>query len=101
MHAFVTNMQITQEYSNLFSTGGGESLAQETKIPFLGESFLWKSISHCSIVLCHLSTGRIPLDPRLAMCLESGRDFSEQHANTAANAALTAVVKTLLSPIGP
>ena len=88
-----------QECSNLFSTGGGESLAQETKIPFLGKMLSIEVNSHCSIILCHPCTGRIPLDPRLAMCLESGRDFSEQHADTAVNAALTAVVQTLLKRI--
>ena len=30
------SVHVLQECSNLFSTGGGESLAQETNIPFLG-----------------------------------------------------------------
>ena len=29
---------VSQECSNIFSTGGGQSLADETKIPFLGKN---------------------------------------------------------------
>ncbi|CAI8049951.1 Cytosolic Fe-S cluster assembly factor NUBP2 [Geodia barretti] len=68
------------ECSNLFSTGGGESLAQETNIPFLG---------------------RVPLDPRLAACLETGLNFSETHRDTSASTALSNLVQSLIERTNP
>ena len=52
------------------------------------------------IVQCLTSTiGRVPLDPRLAKCLESGVNFTEEYADTDANAALTTVVQSLVTRI--
>lgn len=35
--AVIIIFDISQECSNVFSVGGGESLAEETKVPFLGK----------------------------------------------------------------
>ena len=42
------------ECTNIFSSGGGESLAQISKVPFLG---------------------RIPIEPRLTQTMETGTNF--------------------------
>lgn len=80
----------------MFSTGGGKSLAEETNIPFLGKKYLFLSsiprLCGCEMVVA----GRIPLDPRLAQCLESGLDYSEQNRDTPVNTALSSVVHSLI-----
>ena len=65
----------TQECSNVFSSGGGESLALECGVPFLG---------------------RVPLDPRLAQCLEEGRSFGSSYPGTPTQAAMENIVQRLL-----
>ena len=66
-----------QECSNLFSSGGGESLAQETGVPFLG---------------------RVPLDPRLAQSLEEGRSLRDVCPGTPTQIAVDSIIQTLLLP---
>ncbi|XP_038064234.1 cytosolic Fe-S cluster assembly factor NUBP2-like [Patiria miniata] len=63
------------ECSNVFSKGGGESLAKEFSIPFLG---------------C------IPLDPQLAKCLEEGKSFVDSFPSSPSAGAIQDIVKTLL-----
>jgi len=46
------------ECTNIFSSGGGKSLAELTKIPFIG---------------------KIPIDPSLTLCAEEGKDFVATH----------------------
>lgn len=64
------------ECTNVFSTGGGESFANEFKIPFLG---------------------RIPLDPRLTQCLEEGKSFVDTYRGTPTETAVASIVQNLLS----
>ena len=45
----------------LFKTGGGEQIANEMKIPFLG---------------------RIPLDPRMVICTDDGNPFVTTHPDS-------------------
>lgn len=66
-----------QECSNLFSSGGGESLAQEVGVPFLG---------------------RVPLDPRLAQSLEEGRSLRDVCPGTPTQTAVDSIVQKLLLP---
>ncbi|XP_071797886.1 cytosolic Fe-S cluster assembly factor NUBP2-like [Asterias amurensis] len=63
------------ECSNVFSKGGGESLAKQFSIPFLG---------------C------IPLDPQLTKCAEEGRSFIDAFPSSSSAGAIQDVVKTLL-----
>jgi len=62
------------ECSNIFSTGGGEALAKQLDLNFIG---------------------RIPLDPQLMACCESGNSFIEYCANSDSLSALKGYVKTL------
>ncbi|XP_064394317.1 cytosolic Fe-S cluster assembly factor NUBP2 homolog isoform X2 [Halichondria panicea] len=63
------------ECTNVFSTGGGESLAKLCSVPFLG---------------------RVPLDPRLTQCVEEGKSFAEVYHDTPAQKAMTDIVDKLL-----
>ncbi|CAE1267414.1 Cytosolic Fe-S cluster assembly factor cfd1,Cytosolic Fe-S cluster assembly factor NUBP2 homolog 1,Cytosolic Fe-S cluster assembly factor NBP35,Probable cytosolic Fe-S cluster assembly factor SJAG_02895,Cytosolic Fe-S cluster assembly factor nubp2,Cytosolic Fe-S cluster assembly factor NUBP1 homolog,Cytosolic Fe-S cluster assembly factor NUBP1,Cytosolic Fe-S cluster assembly factor NUBP2 homolog,Cytosolic Fe-S cluster assembly factor nubp1,Probable cytosolic Fe-S cluster assembly factor SPAC806.02c,Iron-su len=64
-----------KECSNVFSKGGGEALARELGIPFLG---------------C------VPLDQHLSMSLEEGKNFITEHSDSPAVMALTSVVDRLI-----
>ncbi len=61
---------------DLFKMGGGESLARETKVPFLG---------------------RIPLDPKIVDSGDSGIPFAGNDADAPSSALLKAIVGRLLS----
>lgn len=61
---------------DLFKVGGGETLARETNVPFLG---------------------RIPLDPTIVVSGDSGVPFAGSNVTGPSVAALKAVVKRLLS----
>jgi ATP-binding protein involved in chromosome partitioning len=62
---------------DLFKVGGGETLARETKVPFLG---------------------RIPFDPEIVTSGDSGTPFADDNVGGPSLAALNAVVKELTSP---
>ncbi|XP_077527976.1 cytosolic Fe-S cluster assembly factor NUBP2-like [Haemaphysalis longicornis] len=64
------------ECSNIFSSGGGEELAKMVDVPFLG---------------------RIPLEPRLAECMERGTNFVDQFADSAAALAFKDVVDKVVA----
>ncbi|KAL1480260.1 hypothetical protein MTO96_051179 [Rhipicephalus appendiculatus] len=64
------------ECSNIFSSGGGEELAKMVNVPFLG---------------------RIPLEPRLAECMEHGANFMDKFADSATAAAFKEVVLRVAS----
>jgi len=61
----------------LFKTGGGERLAEETGVPFLG---------------------RIPLVPRVVVSAASGQPFVSEFADSPAAAAFAAITKPILDP---
>ncbi|XP_077980122.1 cytosolic Fe-S cluster assembly factor NUBP2 homolog [Glandiceps talaboti] len=63
-----------QESTNVFSKGGGEALATETKVPFLG---------------C------IPLDPQLTRCIENGENFITAMPLSPTSQAVGEIVRTL------
>ncbi|XP_028904473.1 cytosolic Fe-S cluster assembly factor NUBP2 [Ornithorhynchus anatinus] len=63
------------ECTNLFSRGGGEGLALQAGVPFLG---------------C------VPLDPQLTQSLEEGQDFSQEFPKSPAFAALTSIAQRIL-----
>lgn len=62
------------ECSNLFSTGGGERLAEEHKLTFLG---------------------RIPIDPRLAVSLDSGVSFLQHFPTSTTYDAIKKIIGPL------
>ncbi|XP_075558306.1 NUBP iron-sulfur cluster assembly factor 2 isoform X2 [Dermacentor variabilis] len=64
------------ECNNVFSSGGGEELAKMVNVPFLG---------------------RIPLEPRLAECMEHGTNFMDKFADSATAAAFKEVVAKVAS----
>jgi len=66
-----------QEVSYVFSTGGGEAMAKDMEVPFLG---------------------RIPLDPELASCGETGQNFQDKFPQSPSLQALQNFVKTLTAP---
>lgn len=63
-----------QECTNIFSTGGGEALAKEVDAPFLG---------------------RIPIDPKLTACFDSGKNFIQAFPESGAHAAFTAAATSV------
>ena len=60
------------ECSLVFSQGGGEELAIQEKVPFLG---------------------RVPLDSELTRCLENGKSFVEAFPNSPTLDAIKGIVK--------
>ncbi|XP_076338332.1 NUBP iron-sulfur cluster assembly factor 2 isoform X2 [Tachypleus tridentatus] len=63
------------ECSNVFSKGGGEALAKQSDVPFLGS---------------------IPLDLQLSKCLEKGEDFMNHFEQSVASQAFSAVAALIL-----
>ena len=41
--------------------------------------------------------GQVPLDPRLTVCLESGKNFSDSYKGTATSEAMKKVMKQLIT----
>jgi Mrp family chromosome partitioning ATPase len=64
------------ECTNIFSRGGGEALAQELQLPFLG---------------------RIPIDPNIGLACDEGKSFVAQHADSKSLTALSAFVDSFYS----
>jgi len=67
------------EQIDLFKVGGGENLAEEAGVPFLG---------------------RIPLDPQIVVSGDSGTAFVEQHPHSPAARAFAAAIRPILNPHG-
>jgi len=65
------------ECTDIFSRGGGEALATAKAIPFLG---------------------RVPLDPRVAACMDAGTPLSKAHPESPAALALLQVLAKLRKP---
>lgn len=63
------------EVTNVFSKGGGEALAKQAHVPFLG---------------C------IPLDPQLGEAMEEGKDFLELYKQSPTFGALNSVIQKLV-----
>mgnify|MGYP004701200503 FL=1 len=60
-------------------TGGGRALAEETGVPFMGS---------------------VPLDPRVGMCADSGKDFLTDYSASPATLAIKNVAVNLLTEMG-
>lgn len=69
-------MTYHQECSNILATGGGEQLAVRAGVPFLG---------------------RVPIDPKLALCSEKGENYLTQYSSSPAAATFQAIVTNLTS----
>ncbi|XP_057367297.1 cytosolic Fe-S cluster assembly factor NUBP2 homolog [Daphnia carinata] len=65
------------ECTNIFSYGGGESLAEMGKVPFLG---------------------RIPIDPKLTKAMESGENFITSFNESVAAQTFISIVKNFIIP---
>jgi len=63
------------EEVNVFSAGGGERLAEEAGVPFLG---------------------KVPIDPRLGAALDAGEPFLDKFPESEVFAVVAAIVKPLL-----
>jgi Mrp family chromosome partitioning ATPase len=61
---------------HLFTPGGGEQMASEMNVPFLG---------------------RLPLDPRMAKCCDEGTPFVLEHPQTLAASAFVDMTDTLIA----
>lgn len=64
------------ELVNLFKAGGGETMAKEMGVPFLG---------------------RIPIDPAVAEASDEGRPFVYFHGKTEAGKAFTAIAAAIMA----
>ena len=64
------------ECTNIFSSGGGKSLAEIANLPFLGT---------------------IPIEPRLAAAAETGENFVQQFQSSEASKCLVSICETLTS----
>jgi len=67
------------ERVNIMSSGGGEKLAQEMGIPFLG---------------------RIPMDPRLSQCSDEGEPFVHKYPQSEASKELNQIVDRIEAELG-
>jgi Mrp family chromosome partitioning ATPase len=65
-----------QETIELFKTGGGESLANEMNVPFLG---------------------RIPLDPQIVLCGDDGTPYAQRFAESPASKAFMAIIDRIVA----
>jgi len=63
------------ECTNVFSSGGGEWLAQYAEIPFLG---------------------RIPIEPKLALCMEQGEDYARKFPDSIVSKVIGEIVDELV-----
>ena len=68
------------EHSDVFGSGGGERLAKEMKVPFLG---------------------RIPLDPNVAAAGDAGMPYIQKYPNTATGRAFAEVIRPILEGGAP
>ena len=64
------------ERVDLFKTGGGEALAEEMKVPFLG---------------------KIPIDPQIVASGDAGTPFAGKNVETPANVAFSKIVPLILA----
>ncbi len=64
------------EITHVFKTGGGEQMAADMSIPFLG---------------------RIPLNPRIALAGDSGAAFADQDAETGSARAFDPIAEAVLA----
>jgi len=67
------------ERIDLFKTGGGEALAEETKVPFLGT---------------------IPIDPHIVTAGDAGRPFVDMQEQSSAGLAFAGIVQSILTQRG-
>jgi len=84
-----------QECTDVFSRGGGESLAEHAKVPFLGEC------SSASLLLnVGSSSGRIPLEPQIASAADVGKNFADLNgkANSQAAASFAQIAAKIIGP---
>jgi Mrp family chromosome partitioning ATPase len=65
---------------DLFKTGGGETLAREMNVPFLG---------------------RVPIDPQIVECGDAGAPFVQRHSDSPAAQALGRIVDCILHATQP
>ena len=65
------------ECTNIFSRGGGESLAEHGQVPFLG---------------------RIPIDPQLTRSVDDGTNFISAFNESTTAQAFISIVKNIVSP---
>jgi len=56
------------------TTGGGESLAKESGVPFLG---------------------KVPLDPRIGRACDQGEDFLEEYPDSPASTAMLEIIEKI------
>ncbi len=64
------------ETIDLFKSGGGESLAREMNVPFLG---------------------RVPIDPQIVQCGDAGVPYSQRYSDSPAAAAFAAIVQQIVN----
>lgn len=69
---------IIQDCSEIFQSGGGQLLSEETGIPLLG---------------------KIPIDPNLVRCEDNGQNFIEKFANSPASLAVNNLRDVIISKI--
>ncbi|MFA5293782.1 MAG: Mrp/NBP35 family ATP-binding protein [Phycisphaerae bacterium] len=63
------------EKTDIFKSGGGETMAAEMKVPFLG---------------------RIPIDPQIVNACDSGEPYIRQYSQSQATASFSEAIKTIL-----
>ena len=63
------------ECTNIFSSGGGEALASEFKVPFLG---------------------RVPIDPKLTSCFDTGKNFLQAFPESGTKGAFETVAANVI-----
>ena len=87
---FGGRMWRSQECTNVFSSGGGEAMATEFGVPFLGNVEIQQRLSRVALHACspysplnHAGdTARIPIDPQLTRAVETGANYLREQPSS-------------------
>ena len=91
------------ECFNLFSKGGGEAMAKEFSVPFLGQWAFFLSfcpLLNSSVFFFPLYfKGGIPIDPQLTMAVEQGKNLIQHFPDSVSAKIFKAIATTLDSQL--
>ncbi len=93
--AFFLLTHFTQEVTSIFSEGGGETLAKENGLQFLGRI----PLDPVSSYSCYVHTIAEGSSQRVGACGDAGTSLAKEHPSSPCVAALNRVVDQLLARV--